>query len=123
MDEHPIHTVAIHVDDFKTVPSAREDVTGARNTPEDRDRKTAKCVVLLTLRIREQVLGLEQVLHCVDLESTIHEPTAVFPLDDRWLITRCDGRSPTMEATTSVMLTSPSTPPNSSTTNATGRCV
>src|SRR5829696_1328256 len=89
MDEHPIHTVAIHVDDFETVPSACEDVTGARNTPEDRDRKTATCVVVLTLRIREQVLRLEQVLHCVDLESTIHEPTAVFPLDDRWLITRC----------------------------------
>src|SRR5215218_10999335 len=92
MDEHPIHTVAIHVDDFETVRYACEDVTGARNAPEDRDRKTDKSVVVLTLRIREQVLRLEQVLHCVDLESTIHEPTAVFPLDDRWLITRCARR-------------------------------
>lgn len=75
MDEHAVDPVSVHVDDFETVPFSFEDVTGARNTAEYRDRKTAQCVVVLTLRTGEQMLRLEQVLDCIYLESTIDQPT------------------------------------------------
>src|SRR5215204_4933872 len=92
MDEHAVDPVSVHVDDFETVPFSFEDVTGARNTAEYRDRKTAQCVVVLTLRAGEQMLRLEQVLDCIYLESTIDQPTPVFRSDNRWLITRCARR-------------------------------
>jgi len=77
-NEHPIYSVAIHVDDLESIVTSLEHITCPRHPTEREHRQAAQRVIVLHILITQQRIGLERPRHCLQVQTTVHQPAAIF---------------------------------------------